>query len=72
MIVFGVNNCWSSHAESLTNNFLIFGVGDTFDINGSFGPPEKKLSINFSKANIEFVLSLHQNVHKIYVFFNGK
>ena len=39
--------------------FLILGEGDTFGINGSFGAPEKKFSINFSKANTKVGLSLH-------------
>ena len=33
---------------------------------------KKKFSINFSKANINFHLSLHQNADKSYLFVNGK
>ena len=29
------------------NNVLVLGEGPTFEINGSFGIAEKKLSINF-------------------------
>ena len=72
VIVFGVDNSSSSHNDNLKNNFLIFGEGDTFGINGSFGAPEKKFSINFSKANKKFCLSLHYNADNSYLFVNEK
>ena len=59
IIIFGVDNSLSSHTDNLKNNFLLIGEGDTFRINGSFAATEKKLSINFSKANTKFCLSLH-------------
>ena len=37
------------------------GEGLTYGINGSFGSPQKRFSINFSKANTKFCLSLHFN-----------
>ena len=43
LIIFGVYNSSSSHADNLKNNFLVLGEGDTFGINGSFGAPEKKV-----------------------------
>ena len=52
--------------------FLVLGEGDTFGINGSFGAPEKKFSINFSKANTKFCLGLHYNADNSYLFVNGK
>ena len=52
--------------------FLILNEGDTFGINGSFGVPEKKFSINFSDANTKFCLSLHYNANNSYLFVNGK
>ena len=62
VIVFGFNNTSSSHADNRKNNFLILGEGPTFGIDGSFGSPEKNFSINFTKANTKFGLSLHYNV----------
>ena len=53
-IIFGVGNSSSSHTDNLKNDFLILGEGDTFGINGSFGEPEKKININFSKAKTKF------------------
>ena len=32
--------------------FLLLGEGPTYGINGSFGSPEKKFSINFTKGKI--------------------
>ena len=49
VVTFGVDNSASSHADNLKNIFLMFGEGDTFDINGSFDALEKMFSINFSK-----------------------
>ena len=48
---FGVDNSSPSHADNHKNNFLVLGEGPTFGINESFGLPEKKFSINFSKQN---------------------
>ena len=44
--------------------FLILGEGLTFGLNGSFDSLEKKLSINFTKANAKICLSLHYNADK--------
>ena len=69
---FGVDNSSSSHIDNLKNNFLILGLGPTFRVNGSFGSPERKFSINFTKANTKFCLSLHCNADHSYLFVNGK
>ena len=37
VIIFGVDNSSSSHADNRKNNFLVLGEGDAFGINGSFG-----------------------------------
>ena len=50
----------------------MLGEGDTFSINESFGAPEKEFSINLSKANIKFCLSLHYNADSSSLFVNGK
>ena len=46
--------------------------GVTFGIKGRFGRPEKSFSVNFSKANTKFGLSLHYNADNSYLFVNGK
>ena len=71
-IIFVVDNSSSSHADNCKNSFLVLGEGPNFGINGSFGSSEKKFSINFSKANTKFCLSLHYNADNSYVFDNGK
>ena len=54
VVIFGVDNSSSSHADDCKNNFLMLGESSTFGINGNFGSPEKKFSTNFSKANTNF------------------
>ena len=68
VIIFGVENSWSSHADKLKNNFLMLGEGDTFDINESLGASGKSFSINFSKANSKLFLSLQYNADNSYLF----
>ena len=49
-VISGVDNTSSSHADNRKNKFLVLGEGPTYGINGSFGSPEKKFSINLTKA----------------------
>ena len=44
----------------------MLGEGPTFRINGRFGSPEKRFSINFTKANKKVCLSLHYNADNSY------
>ena len=46
----------------------MLGEGPTFRINGKVGSPEKKFSINFSKANLSFPYSPDNS----YLFVYGK
>ena len=41
------------------NNFLVLGEKPTKSINDRVGTAEKKISINFSKPNTKFCLSLY-------------
>ena len=54
VIIFGVDNSSLSHSDNRKNKFLILHKSPTFGINGSFGAPEKKFDINFTKANTKF------------------
>ena len=72
-----IDNISSSHFDNRKNNFLILGEGPTFRTNGSFASPEKKFSINFTKINTKFCLSLHYNAYNNsskwwYLFVNEK
>ena len=71
-INFSIDNSSSSHGDNLQNNFLFLGQRDTFGINGSFGAPEKKFSINFSIENTRFCLSIHYKADNSYFFVNRK
>ena len=63
VVIFGVGNSSLSYADNHKNDFLVLGEGDTFGINESFGAPEKKFSINFTKVKAKgtFSLNLHYN-----------
>ena len=71
VIIFFFDNNSSSHADNHKNNFLVLGEGPTFGINGSFGSAKKKFSINFSKANTTFCLSLYYKPVISYLLLNG-
>ena len=58
--------------QTISRIILVLGELTTFEINGSFGSPEKKFSINFSKANTKFCLRLHYNADNSYLFVNAK
>ena len=51
---------------------MILGEDLTSHISRSFGSPERKFNINFSKANTKFCLGLHYNGDNNYLFVNGK
>ena len=64
VVFFGADNSSSSHADNQKQNFLALGEG-----------PEKKcckkkISINFSKENAKFCLSLHYNCDESYFYVN--
>ena len=61
VIIFGVDNSSSSHADNRKDHFFVLGEYPTFGINGGFGSPQKKFSVDFSKANTKFCLSLYYN-----------
>ena len=71
-VIFGVDTSSSSDIDNRQDKFLVLGEGDTFGVNGNFGAPERKFSINFSKAITKFYLSLNYNGDNSYLFVNGK
>ena len=72
VVIFVVSNSSSSYTDNQKNSFLELGEGGTFGINRRFGAPEKKFSINFTKAKTEYFLSLHYNGDNSYSFVNWK
>ena len=57
VIIFGVDNSSSPHADKHKNNISVLGEGPIYDINGSFCAAEKKFSINFTEAKTTFCFS---------------
>ena len=63
VVIFYVDNSLSSHADDCKKSFSA-RWRSTYAINESFGSPEKKFNISFSKANTKFCLNLHYNADK--------
>ena len=60
------------HADNRKKYILILGEGPTQVLNGTTLTAEKKNSINFTKYNKKFCLSLHYNGANSYLFVNSK
>ena len=60
----------SSHIDNKKKDILIFGKGPTQGLEHTL-TAEKLDSINFTKENTEFYLSLHYNGANSYLFVNG-
>ena len=59
VIIFGADRSSSSHVEDRKNNFLILVLVPIYGLNGKPCSAGKKFSINFTKSNGKFCLSLH-------------
>ena len=72
IVNFGVDDSPLSHTDDRENNYLVLGEGLTDGINDGTSSAEKKLvfSIEFSKANTNFCLSLHYNGDESYLHVN--
>ena len=55
VVTFGVYNSSSSHTNNRKNNFLVLGKGGTDNINDTGDVAEKKVCIDFSKANANLI-----------------
>ena len=58
------------HFILIIQKVTFLGEGPTEGINGSVGTAEIKFSINFSKANTRFRISLHYNGDESYLYVN--
>ena len=61
----------SIHVNNRTESILILGEGSTQGLDDTTLYAEKTFSINFTKTNTKFCLSLHFNVANSYLFVNG-
>ena len=60
----------SSHIDNKKKEILIFGKGPTQGLEHTLSA-ERLHSINFTKENTKFCLSLHYNGANSYLFVNG-
>ena len=61
----------SSRIDNKKKDILILGKGPTQGLGEHLLSAEKMYSINFSKVNTKFCLSLHYNGANSYLFVNG-
>ena len=70
VIIFGVDTSSSSHTDNKKKDILILRKGPTQGLEHTL-TAEKLYSINFTKKNTKFCLSLHYNGANSYLFVNG-
>ena len=70
VIIFGVDMTSSPHFDNKKKSILILGKGPTQGLEHTLAA-EKLHSINFTKENTKFCLSLHYNGANSYLFVNG-
>ena len=69
-IIFGVDMSLSTKIDNRKKDILILGKGPTQGLEHTLSA-EKLYSINFTKKNTKFCLSLHYNGANSYLFVNG-
>ena len=72
VIIFGVDISSSTKIDNKKKDILILGFGPAHGLDEHSLTAEKIYSINFTKANTRFCLSLHYNGANNYLFVNGK
>ena len=70
VLIFGVDMISSSHIDNNKKDILLLGKGPTQGLEHTL-TAEKLYSINFTKENAKFRLSLHYNRTNSYLFGNG-
>ena len=71
VITFGADMSSSVHVDNKGKDVLILGKGPTQGLGEHSLSAEKMYSINFTKINTKFCLSLHYNGVNSYLFVNG-
>ena len=71
VILFGVDMSSSSKFDNRKKDIFILGKGPTQGLEHALSA-EKMYSVNFTKKNTKFFLSLHYNGANSYLFVNGK
>ena len=71
VIIFGADMSSSTKIDNKGKDILILGSGPTQGLGEHSLSAEKMYSINFTKVNTKFCLSLHYNGANSYLFVNG-
>ena len=71
VIIFGVDMSSSTNTANKEKNILILRKGPIQGLGEHSLSAEKMYSINFTKTNTKFCLSLHYNGANSYLFFSG-
>ena len=72
VIIFGVDMSSSVHTNNKTKNILVLGKDFVQGLKNTAIYSEKMYSVNFTKTNTKFCLSLHYNGDNSYLFVNGR
>ena len=72
VITFGIDMSSYPHIDNKGKDILILGKGPIQGLGEHSLTAEKLYSINFTKENTKFCLSLHYNGANSYLFVNGK
>ena len=70
-IIFGAYMSASVHVDNKGKNILILGEGLTQGLDDTTLRAEAKYSMNFTQSNSKFVLNLHYNGSKSFLFVNA-
>ena len=71
LIIFGANSDSSTNSDNKGKDVLVLGKAITQGLGEQLLYAEKIYSINFTKVNTKFCLSLHYNAVNSYLFVNG-
>ena len=71
VIIFGADMSSSVHVDNNNSYILILGEGPTQGLDGTTLTAEARNPINFTQPNKRFVLSLHYNKSKSFLFVNA-
>ena len=69
--MFGIDNSFSEHIDNNKSRSIVLGEGPTQGIDDTTISVEAKYSINFSRPERAFFLSLHYNGNNSFLFVNA-
>ena len=72
VVIFGVDMISSVHIDDKKKDILILVIGPTHGLDDTTLTAEAQYSINFSRSNSNFCLSLHYNWSSSLLFVNAR